>query len=153
VRRGCGGTPMRRSTMRHILVRSSRVVLVPQGWRQVSRMLQRRSRGDGDKQRQWFTGKSTEQPYKPLRREGRCDTACTCGNRAASRTFFGATAPGAAVTRPSLRPLSEKDAKTRAKHAARRIDRVCSSDCGRSFETLAPQAPHDEVVRCSTPVW
>jgi hypothetical protein len=40
---------------------------------------------------------------KPLRREGRCDPACTCGLRALAQSFR-AGAPGAAATRPSLLP-------------------------------------------------
>src|SRR6201987_3213595 len=40
---------------------------------------------------------------KPLRREGRSVSACTCGFRARAN-FFCAGAPGAAATRSSLRP-------------------------------------------------
>ena len=69
-------------------VRSKRMVLTPLGWRQGSQVLQRRSRDDGDKQSQWLTGENAEQPYKPLRREGRCYTACTCGNRAVCATVL-----------------------------------------------------------------
>src|ERR1700741_2219463 len=41
---------------------------------------------------------------KPSRREGRCDHRRTCGFRARANSFC-AGAPGAAATRPSLRPL------------------------------------------------
>ena len=41
---------------------------------------------------------------KPLRREGRSVSACTCGPRALAQ-FLCAGAPGAAATRSSLRPL------------------------------------------------
>ena len=41
---------------------------------------------------------------KPLRREGRRDSACTCGQRAHAQTSFCAWAVGAAGTRSSLRP-------------------------------------------------
>ena len=40
---------------------------------------------------------------KPLRREGRCDPACTCGLRALAQSSR-AGPPGAAATRPSLLP-------------------------------------------------
>jgi hypothetical protein len=41
---------------------------------------------------------------KPLRRGGRSDSACTCGQRAHAQTSFCAWAVGAAGTRSSLRP-------------------------------------------------
>ena len=44
---------------------------------------------------------------KPLRGEGRSVSACTCGH-ARLRRVFCAAAPGAAATRPSLRPCSSE---------------------------------------------
>jgi hypothetical protein len=50
----------------------------------------------------------------PSRREGRSVSACTCGFRARAH-FFCARAPGAAATRPSLRPLFSTRAMNDAK--------------------------------------
>ena len=48
---------------------------------------------------------------KPSRREGRSVSACTCGSRARANLLC-AGAPGAAATRPSLRPLFSMGAVT-----------------------------------------
>jgi hypothetical protein len=56
--------------------RRSRVVLARPCRRLVSRTLQRLSRSDGSNSR--LTGEHNIS-RKPLRRESRCDTACTCG--------------------------------------------------------------------------
>jgi len=61
---------------------------------------------------------------KPLRREGRCDSACTCGF-ALSRNFFARRPMGACghpvFPAPSVRWGRKRDAKTRAERAAGRM--------------------------------
>ena len=79
---------------------------------------------------------------KPLRREGRSVSACTCGHRARANSLCAA-APGAAATRPSLRPLhfGEGDGrcKARAKRAARTRTYV--------FTVIARSVSDDRVRR------
>jgi len=63
----------------------------PKGWRQVG--------GDAraSRRRRWQSARFTEESApisrKPLRREGRCDTACTCGH-APFAQFFWREGPG-----------------------------------------------------------
>jgi len=64
----------------------SRVVLARPCTRQARAGLQRSRAGDGGKS--WFTGKSTEDTVKPLRREGWRDAADTCCCRALAQPFF-----------------------------------------------------------------
>jgi hypothetical protein len=84
-------------------VRRSGVVLAPQilGVKSLAKP-KGFAKGDGGKR----DGSPGRAPIsrKPSRREGRCDHRRTCGFRALAQ-FFCANAPGAAATRPSLRPL------------------------------------------------
>jgi hypothetical protein len=90
----------------------------PRSWRQVLAKL-RSFAGDGGKRD--GSPRRARISRKPLRGEGRSVSACTCGH-ARLRRFFCAAAPGAAATRPSLRPLffgGRSHFKTRADYAAR----------------------------------
>jgi len=80
----------------------SRVVLARPCTRQARARLQRSGAGDGGKS--WFTGKSTEDTVKPLRREGWRDAADTCCCRALAQPFFAREPRCLAGTRSSLRP-------------------------------------------------
>jgi len=86
-------------------------------------------RGDGGKQALAHQGER-EVSRKPLRREGRLIPACTCGSRAFAQVSC-AGAPGAAATRPSLRPrlCGEGDERgtTRADSVARGWSHVSTS--------------------------
>jgi hypothetical protein len=90
------------SDVRHRRGRRNRVVPTPRRWRQVSRRLQRPAT------RRWWQSsigspRRARISRKPLRREGRSVSACTCGFRARANLLC-AGAPGAAATRSSLRP-------------------------------------------------
>src|SRR4051812_47778852 len=70
-----------------------------------------------------FSGESTKQAVKPLRREGRdasAEPVCSCASFAKAQTARGTA--GAARTRSSLRPLTgegKRSLKPRAERVAR----------------------------------
>src|SRR5579871_4475962 len=85
-RRGCG--------------RRNRVVLAPQRLTLMPTMRKRIAADGGNRQ---GSPRRSRISRKPSRREGRCDHRLYLWTRACA-VFFCARAPGAAATRPSLRP-------------------------------------------------
>jgi hypothetical protein len=101
-RGGLRWTRMCRSTNGIFCGRRSRVVLARPCRRQVGDGAQRIVVDDGGNK--LVHRGEYEVSRKPLRREGRCDHRLYLWSTR-SRKFFCAGAPGAAATRPSLRPL------------------------------------------------
>ncbi len=111
--------------VRALSVRRSRVVLMSRCWHQVRG---RPGFSRATEAKEPFSGESTKQAVKPLRREGRDAPpvpVCSC---ARSLCAIAHETAGAACTRSSLRPLfSGRDngrCKTRAKDVARRKGRI-----------------------------
>jgi hypothetical protein len=141
------------SDVRHRRGRRNRVVPTPRRWRQVSRRLQRPAA------RRWWQSsigspRRARISRKPLRREGRSVSACTCGFRARANLLC-AGAPGAAATRPFLRPPYSRrvtdDAKL-GRNSPRERETVSAVLRGSCFETLRSlcadplAAPQNEAV-------
>jgi hypothetical protein len=114
-------------TVRHAGVRSSRVVLAPLGWRQVSQVLQRRSRSDGDNNVDGSPGRARSSRINHC--AGKAGVILPVPVVFALSHFFCARARGCSCRHPvfpapsSLREREER-CKTRAKAAARRLWRV-----------------------------
>ena len=89
---------------------------------------------------------------KPLCREGRSVSACTCGLRALAHISC-AGAPGAAATRPSLLPPIFKGGQRRCKTRAKGAARICSLARRPPAGLIAPLALETRVERCWLQSW
>src|SRR6202007_2202845 len=140
----------RRLTSGAILGRRSRVVLAPQCLgAKLATMLAHRA-DDGCK-RDGSPGRARIS-RKPLRREGRSVSACTCGLRALAHLSC-AGAPGAAATRPSLLPPIFKGGQRRCKTRAKGAARICSLARRPPAGLIAPLALETRVERCWLQSW